>query len=166
MTLEDLKRHNAGVAKHVTGNASMENLQRPIVTCVCEELIATTGMEFDGADGLTVVPQCLVGALREFEVVPQETTVVGSHDQVISASRSRRSRVNIEGRNPAGTRLDDFDEKLAGEIVRTHCPLVCDEQDRLRGVEVGGLWCSTTLYTSAEGELGQMLGEGMDGDSN
>lgn len=74
--------------------------------------------------------------------------------------------MNVEGGDPACTGLEDLDQKLAGEIVATDGALVGDEQDWLGGVEVGGLRGTTTLETAAEGELGEMLGEGVDGDRN
>ena len=53
--------------------------------------------------------------------------------------------MDIEGRDPAGTRLQDLDKELTGKIVGTDGTLVRDEEDWLRRVEVSSLRGATTL---------------------
>ena len=69
--------------------------------------------------------------------------------------------MHVDGRDPFSTWLQDLDEFLLGEIVAADGVAGGDEEDCFGGVELGGL---RNALEAAEGELGQVLGEGVDGD--
>lgn len=71
VALEDLEGNDAGVAEHVTGDATVEDLKRTVVTGVGEEGIASAGVETDGPNGFAVVAEGLVGPLGQLKIVPQ-----------------------------------------------------------------------------------------------
>ena len=85
VALEDLERNDAGVAEHVACDAAVEDLQGAVVTSVGEQRVAATGVEFDSTDSLAMVPQSLVRALRQIQIVPEEATVVRADNDVVTA---------------------------------------------------------------------------------
>ena len=80
--------------------------------------------------------------------------VVCSDDDVVTTG------MHIDGRNPFSTWLQDLDEFLLGEIVAADGVAGGDEEDGFRGVELCGL---RDTLEAAEGELGEMFRDGMDG---
>lgn len=89
VALEDLEGNDAGVAEHVARDAAVEDLQGTVVTSVGEQRVAATRVELDSADSLAMVPQSLVWALRQIQIVPEEATVVRTDNDVVTARGSR-----------------------------------------------------------------------------
>ena len=106
-------------------------------------------MELHSSNSLAVIPECFVRSDGEVEIVPEETLVVRSDDEVISAG------MHVEGRDPTCAGLDDFKELLLGKIVAADHALGCDEEDGFRGVELSVLGETSQL---PERKLGEMFG--------
>lgn len=85
MALQNLEWHNGSIAQHIASHTAVEDLQRSIIGSIRKEWIATTGMELDCPDSLLVVPEGLVRALGEIEIVPEQTTIVRADDDVVTA---------------------------------------------------------------------------------
>lgn len=85
VALENLERNDSSIAEHIASNAAVEDLQRSIVGGIGEQRVAAAGVELDSADSLAVVAEGLVRALGQIQIVPEETTIVGTDDDVVAA---------------------------------------------------------------------------------
>ena len=86
--------------------------------------------------------------------MPQESLVVAADDEILAAG------MDVETAYPARTGLDGFQEFLFGEVVAADAALGRDEEDGFTGVERRGLG---KAFEAAEGVLGEVFGEGVDG---
>lgn len=120
VALEHLDGHNDGVLHDIVDDLGMEDLQGSVVAGVGKQ--GELAMELDGADGLCVEAHRLEGAGGQLKLVPQQPAVVGADDEVVAA------RVDVEARDPAGTRLNDLDELLALQVVAPDHALGRDEE--------------------------------------
>ena len=93
VSLEHLDGDNSGVLKLVVRDLAVEDLKSTVVTGVSEERQAALVI-LDLTNRLAVEPHGLVRANGEIEIVPQETLVIRTNDQVITTG------VNIERRDP------------------------------------------------------------------
>lgn len=153
VTREHLHGYNGGVLHEVCDNLAVEHLQRTIVTGI-DKQGQTALVILDGANSLLVETHRLVWTGGEIEIVPQKSPVVGSDNQVVAA------RVDVEGRDPASTGLDDLHELQLLEVVAADHSLRGDEEQRAGGMEVCRLGETGEF---AERNLGEMLAEGVDG---
>lgn len=81
MPLEHLERDNKRVGKEVRVDGRMKDVDRPVVRGREEE--GVDGGEGDGAEGARVVAEGLVGRGGEVEVMPDETLVVRTDNEVV-----------------------------------------------------------------------------------
>lgn len=65
--------------------------------------------------------------------------------------------MNVEGGDPSGTRVENFNQGLAREVVGSDDALVRDEENWFGRVEVCGLRGTTALETPAEGVLSEVF---------
>lgn len=85
MALKNLKRNDTSIAKHVTRNATVEDLQRSVITGIGEKRVPTTRVELDGTNSLAMVAEGLVRAWREVQIVPEQTAIVRTDDDVVAS---------------------------------------------------------------------------------
>lgn len=105
-------------------------------------------------DRLVVVLQTLVGFLAtHVHVEPEYFFVVGADDQVVTLG------VDGDARDPLGTRLVLFDNRLHLQVVLEDRDVGCREEVRLSRMEGHALDDALGLR---EGLLGRTLAEGMD----
>ena len=140
----------------------MEHLASPIIAGVRKERIPSAGVELDGPDRFGVVAQRLVRAGGEIEVMPQEASIVGACDEVVTSGDGGAGGMDIEAADPPGTGLEDPEEGLSDQVIGADAALVGDEEDGCGRMKVGGLGRATPLQTLTEGKLGQVLGECVD----
>jgi hypothetical protein len=153
MALEHLERHNGSVLHKIVDDATMEHLDGAIIARVGEQRQATL-MEAHLADSLLVISKRLIRASAEVEIVPEETSIVGADDEVVTAG------VDVDGGDPASAGLDNLEELLTDEVIETDGALGGDEQERFRGVKLRGLW---EALEATKGQLGEVFREGVDG---
>lgn len=95
--------------------------------------------------------------------MPEEASIVRASDQVVAPRDGRAGWMDVEAADPASARLKNLDESLFREIVGSDAPLISHEEDWFRGVKMRCLWGTASLQPLAKGKLGEVLGEGMDG---
>lgn len=81
VSLQHLEWDNEGVREEVRVDCRVEDVDRTVVRSGEEE--GEDGGEGDGAERTRVVAERLVGRRGQVEVVPDETLVVGSYNQVV-----------------------------------------------------------------------------------
>ena len=154
MPLEHLERHDGRVLHQIAHDLAVEDLQTAVVAGVREQRVPALVVR-DRPDGRRVEPQRLVRLGAQLEVVPEQALVVGADEQVVAAG------VHVDAGDPLGAGLQDLDEFLLGEVVAADGVAGGDEEDGLAGVELRSL---RDALQPAEGELRQVLGDGVDGD--
>lgn len=94
MTLEYLEGYDERVGEQIRVHGCMEDVDRPVVRSGEEK--GENGREGHLTECARVVAESFVGSGREVEVVPDETAIVGSDDEIVcrderSAARSKRT---------------------------------------------------------------------------
>lgn len=89
VALELLDWHDCRAFKLVIGHLAIKDLQRAVVTGVCEQRKSAL-VEPHGADGLWMESHCLVWPVGQVKVVPEQPPIVTADNQVIAA------RVNVK----------------------------------------------------------------------
>ena len=87
---------------------------------------------------------------REIQIHPEEAAVVAGDEEVVGAADGRGRGVDVEAADPAGAGGDDLQQGLGGEVVGADDALVRGEEDRLAGVEVGGLRGAAAFKAACE----------------
>ena len=99
-----------------------------------------------------MVPEGFVRRGGEVEVVPDESFVVGSDDDVVYIATSQHyssrdkgnegrtsERMNVDGGDPLESRIERLNQRLSEEIVDPNIALRSDEEMRSRGMESDAL---------------------------
>jgi len=84
VTLEHLDGNDSGVLQLVAGDLAVEDLDGTIVTGIGEERKSASVVP-DGANGFAVESHGLVWPGRQIEIVPEQTLVVTTGDQVVTS---------------------------------------------------------------------------------
>jgi len=84
VTLEHLDGNDSGVLQLVAGDLAVEDLDGAIVTGIGEERKSASVVP-DSANGFAVESHGLVWPGRQIEIVPEQTLVVTTGDQVVTS---------------------------------------------------------------------------------
>lgn len=153
MAPQHLQRNHRGILQTIAHDFPVEDLQGPIVAGVGKE--REFRMEGHGPDSLGMVPERLIRRRAEIEVVPEEFLVVARDEQVVAL------RVQGDGGDPAGARLEFLLELLVLQVVDADALAGGEEEEGFARVEAGGLREALEAF---ERVLGEVFAEGVDGD--
>lgn len=82
MTVENLEWNNKRFRNKVRIDSSMEDVNTAVIGCGAEQRMRA--VELERANSFAVVPQSLVGPVRQIQVVPNNTLVVASNEHVVA----------------------------------------------------------------------------------
>eukprot|EP00047_Mylnosiga_fluctuans_P003018 m.227022 g.227022 ORF g.227022 m.227022 type:complete len:325 (+) comp11518_c0_seq1:165-1139(+) len=142
---ENLDRHDERILHKIVVDHAVEDVDSRVVAGRRKQRVR--GVERDGPQSETVVPQCAVRLRRQIKVEPAQPAVVAADDEVVAA------RVHSHARDPAAAGHKRLDERLRVQVVDTHVRLGRNEENGLVGVEQGALHVARALAERALRDL-------------